>query len=97
MKPRWAKFLGEISTLLELNREADESNSLENKHLIVKPIFIEISTLLELNHDGMSQIPEISFSFSFLLELNRDADESNSLHFLVEFNRDADESNSLEK
>ena len=38
----------------------------------------------------MSQIPEISFSFSFLLEPNRDADESNSLHFLVEFNRDAD-------
>ena len=65
MKPRWAKFLREISTLLELNREADESNSLENKHLIVKPIFREItlSTLLELNHEADESNSRDKFQF----------------------------------
>ena len=67
MKPRWAKFLREIRTLLELNREADESNSLENKHLIVKPIFREIRTLLELYHEADESNSRDKFQFQFLV------------------------------
>ncbi len=67
MKPRWAKFLREISTLLEFNREADESNSLENKHLIVKPIFGEISTLLELYHEADESNSRDKLKFQFLV------------------------------